>query len=176
MSVTVELDPDVFAELQRRATPLVDDTSSVIRRLLAAVPAESSQAGPVQARYANMARGERLPVGIQLRMVVGGKPYYGRVSEEGIQVDGETFPSPSAAARRVRVRAGASEEGANSNGWKTWEYLDERSGDYKPLSELRQGAEDAGTRRRELRSLGSFRSGKGNLSILASDQQPEYPK
>lgn len=77
MSVGVQLDDDVFADLQSRARPLVDDVNSVLRRLLKA--GRPNEVAPV--REIVLSRGERLPIGLKLRATFQGQVFHAEVTE-----------------------------------------------------------------------------------------------
>jgi hypothetical protein len=161
--VPVQLDEDVFRELQQRAEPLIDDINSVIRRLLS--DSWSERTPPAAVREVNLARGGRLPVGLSLRAIFRDKRFEAEVTEEGILFDGKTYDSLSAAARAAKACAGVSERASQTNGWKFWQYLDARSHRYEPLALFRSPTAPGGRRRLSMIGAGpSEHTDTGRLS------------
>ena len=78
-----------------------------------------------------------MPIETKLRAIYNGHTYEARVMASGILFESETFISPSAAAIHAKNLAGLSGASANTNGWNFWEYYDEASQSWKPLSVLR---------------------------------------
>ena len=167
--VAVQLDEDVFRELQQRAEPLVDDISAVLRRLLADSRVDKADVPDV--REVTLARGERLPVGLHLRAIFRDRRFEAVVTEDGILFDGKAYDSLSAAARAAKACAGVSEKAAQTNGWKFWEYLDVRRGNYELAERLRDGTGEF-LRRGELTILGIGNSGYTDTSMLATEPAP----
>ncbi|MFH5212266.1 hypothetical protein ACHIPZ_29275 [Antrihabitans sp. NCIMB 15449] len=135
----IEVDDEVFAWLQERATPFVDSPNSVLRReLLSSESVAQQPAGDapnsksiVRQRRAGelstlISRG-RLQVGDALVFSKrNGESYRGIVTASGeIQVHGRPYGSPSGALK--------SQLGYEINGWKNW--VHESSG--KVLDSLR---------------------------------------
>jgi len=126
--ITINIDPELFQRLQSLAVPLVDNTDTVIHKLLDYW--ESDQRAGVEAEPGNAGqwmtpRGEKFPVGTKLRARYNGEEFKAEVTRSGIAVEGETFTSPSAAAIHAKNLANVSGTSANTNGWKFWEFLDE---------------------------------------------------
>jgi hypothetical protein len=167
--VPVQLDEDVFRELQQRAEPLVDDINAVLRRLLS--ESRSEPEPPAAVREVNLARGERLPVGLRLRGIFRDRRFEAEVTEEGIVFDGKAYDSLSAAARAAKACAGASERASQANGWKFWEYLDPRSHRYEPLALLRPAAGPGG--RRKLSMIGAGPSEHTDTGRLSGEVRLE---
>ncbi len=142
-NVSINLQKDVFERLQSLAEPLVDDPNSVIQRLInhwqTSPPREREQGKP-PFEYWLSARGEKLPVGLELRAKYDGSTYKAKVMKQGIFIESETFglSSPSAAAIHAKKIAGLTGASANTNGWRFWEYLDSETGDWKSLEDFRK--------------------------------------
>ena len=143
MAMTITLEDDVVRALQERAQPLLDDWSSVIRRLLKTSPPE--RAGetrpmgeddrPPRARLRS--DGEAWPAGLILRAKYRGRRFTAETTADGIQWSGKTYSSPSAAARAMKESAGASARTSHTNGWNFFEYEDPRTGVTGQLDDLR---------------------------------------
>jgi len=136
----------VFHKLQKLATPLVDDTSSVIERLIEhweknppGVTA-SAAAKPVQTerQFWISSRGEALPVDAALRARYFGKTYPAKVTLNGIEYNGKTYNNPSAAAIAVKNTAGTKGDSAATNGWDFWEIYYPQTKQWGPISALRR--------------------------------------
>ncbi len=137
----IEVDDDVFAQLQQLAEPLVDTPNTVIRRLLAQNAGLAIENTPPplpkpRKRYRNRRTGELMPLltaGVLLTddtLVYAkrnGEVHRGVVTNDGwIEVDGKTYPSPSGALK--------ASVGYDVNGWKLW--MHERTGN--PLASFRE--------------------------------------
>jgi hypothetical protein len=138
--VQVQLRRDVFEKLQKLAVPLVDDISAVIAR-------ELDRAAMLQGNLPNAtvpttatwrsARGERFPVGAQLRAHYLHKEYSAKVTPRGIEFDGKVFDNPSSAAIAVKHSAGKTGDAASANGWGFWEMLDPQTNQWVSIDTLR---------------------------------------
>ncbi len=131
-TVQIDLDRDVFEQLQSIAQPLVDTPNMVIRRLLAehkGLSEHVESAGKSEKLFFLTSRGERVPLG-KLRATY--KPrnssktysYEAEVTLDGIKFDEKNFPSPSAAGIHAKKLAGADDTAAHTNGWTFWEHFD----------------------------------------------------
>lgn len=74
-------------------------------------------------------RGGRVPNGLKLRATHLSRSYEAEVTGGKVWLDSKAYDSPSNAARAITKTA--------VNGWKFWEYLDERGGRWLPLLKLR---------------------------------------
>lgn len=123
--VSIEIDSRLFHRLQSVAEPLIDDTDSVIEKLLnhweTSPPAAHGKGNGIWMTP----RGEKFPVGTKLRAEYDGEKFEASVMKTGIFFIGETFTSPSAAAIHAKRMQGLTGTSANTNGWKFWEYWDE---------------------------------------------------
>jgi hypothetical protein len=161
-TVQVPIRRSVFEELQKLAVPLVDDTSSVIEKLIEhwnrkekstkvsdgdrrtpaiARPAASSipptpEAIASMPRVWQSARGETLPIGAKLRAVYRGKTFSATVTSQGIDFNGHLYDSPSAAGIAAKEAAGTEGAAAATNGWTFWETLDS-NGRWIPINSFR---------------------------------------
>jgi hypothetical protein len=140
--VQVTLSVEVFERLQKLATPLVDNTNSVLIRLLdfwetnQTTPKPSEQA--LRSEYWVAARGERLPVGMKLRGTYLGKAYEAEITTKGICVGDRYFDSPSNAGIHVKIVAGTKGKAASTNGWTFWQYYDQSRSKWVELRLLRK--------------------------------------
>lgn len=137
----IEVDDDVFAQLQQLAEPFVDTPNTVIRRLLAqSVPPDGGSTPPPlpmpRKRYRNRRTGELMPFLTSGVLRTDDTLFYakrngefhrGVVTNDGwIEVDGQTYSSPSGALK--------ASVGYDVNGWQLW--VHERTG--KPLASFRK--------------------------------------
>ncbi|MGB5441506.1 MAG: hypothetical protein WBN57_02590 [Gammaproteobacteria bacterium] len=139
-TVTIEINRAVFRRLQALAEPLVDNTSSLVEKLVEhweLHPPASLENKDRGTLWWFTSRGERLPVGTKLRAIYNGHTYEATVKPGGIFFESEIFNSPSAAAIHAKNLEGLTGASANTNGWNFWEYYDEAIETWKPLSVLR---------------------------------------
>jgi hypothetical protein len=129
--VSVDLDADVFAELQRRATPLVDTVNDVLRRLLANPdpPVDAAPTPPPVTRGPRTGRRGRLAGLVGVGAVQAGdlvrhrRKRTGETFEATITTDGcltvegvaEPFVAPSPALRHFT--------GSEIDGWHHWTHV-----------------------------------------------------
>ena len=113
---TIEVDFDVFKALTSRR-PSEDVTENDVLRGLLGL---SSKPSPAAARAANIAdagdwivKGIRFPTGTEFRANYKGQTWLGRVERGALAVNGQRFPSPSAAAVSITK--------SPVNGWTFWE-------------------------------------------------------
>jgi hypothetical protein len=159
--ISVELDKDVFERLQRHAVPLQDDASSVVRRILdrleqedafvlpASVETRTPVEGPPapdtashEARsYFRTSRGVKIPFGkLRASYKPHGKTrssFEAQVTTRGIEFAGEIYDDPSPAGVRAKELAGVKGQATATNGWRFWEYLDERANAWVSVSTFR---------------------------------------
>ena len=142
--VQVPVRREVFERLKALAEPLVDDASSVIERLIAhweSVPHGPRvrhivlpEPGPAEWRSA---RGERFPVGAQLRAKYLGHKFEAAVTAHGIEFAGKTYDNPSSAGIAAKESVGTKGKAASTNGWDFWEMLDPASKRWVSINHLR---------------------------------------
>ena len=181
MSNVLIVDDDVFARMQALARPLVDDASSVIRRLLETASSEVASSTAPSPRFLVLTRGERLKVGTRLRATFRRQEVEATVTAAGIEFNGELYPSPSAAARAVKEQRGVRTTASHANGWWFWSYFDESQGCFKPLNLIRTHGTTPSALRVErrgpitFRSLATGASGTRDTSSLLGTERPEPP-
>ena len=144
--VQVSISKRVFDRLKALAEPLVDNTDSVIERLLDhwdhgshSAPEIVKSISTVPLEYWVSARGDSLPVGMKLRGSYLNHTYKAEVERAGIRFNGDVFDSLSAAAIAAKQLAGTRGKAANSNGREFWRFQDPTSGRWTPVSALRPG-------------------------------------
>jgi len=144
-TITVEINKAIFERLQSLAIPLVDDLGSVMSRLIdhweKTPPKEGKNANQSKSWWTS-ARGERLPVDTELRARYNGEKFKGKILSSGIFFEGATFNSPSAAAIAAKKKnfTELSDASASTNGWKFWEYFDEKSKSWRSVSDFKAGS------------------------------------
>ena len=113
-SINVPISSSIFVRLQRLAIPLVDNTSSVIEKLIdhweANPPDSAPQIAPAAKASADVwrsPRGDVLPVGAPLQGEYLGKTFRATVEKKGIRFGGKLYDSPSAAAVAAKEQLGA---------------------------------------------------------------------
>jgi predicted transcriptional regulator len=170
--VTIEIDADVFERLKALAEPLVDTTSSLMRRILDEwqslkaeklenVEAEQSSSNvyeekpekPVESgsfgskSFFATTRGVKLPFG-KLRASYKPRGHHRRefaaeVTASGIEFAGDVFEDPSLAGVRAKELAGAHGDAASTNGWEFWEFFDQSRNTWIGINEFRKISEQA---------------------------------
>lgn len=142
--IDVPISSKVFARLQRLAVPLVDDTNSVIARLInhwEANPPNSS-ATPKSSLKATVdvwrsPRGDVLPVGAALQAEYLGKTFHATVEKKGIRFAGKLFGNLSAAGVAAKGQLGRKGRTASTNGRDFWKIQDPVSEQWLPITSLR---------------------------------------
>lgn len=143
--ISVPISSSVFARLQRLAVPLVDDSSSVIEKLI-----DHWEANPPNSKAPNVAtapaaksdvwrspRGDTLPVGATLQAEYLGKTFRATVEKRGIRFDGKVYDSPSAAGVAAKGKLGRTGRAASTDGRTFWKIQDPASGRWVAISTLR---------------------------------------
>ncbi len=142
-TISIQLRREVFMRLQKLATPLVDDVSSIVERLIDHWEKDSQTTPPAAALNNAISqvwyskRGEPLPVGLQLHKTYLGKKLVAIVTDRGIVFDGKLYDSPSAAAIAAKTLMGTSGDAASTNGWKFWEMDDPKTSKRVSIEVLR---------------------------------------
>ena len=138
--VQVNVRRDVFEKLKRLAEPLVDDTSTVIDRLIrhweTAPPKNARDAAPEELALWQSSRGDVLPVGAPLQGRYKGKTFAAVVARNGIRFEGKTYSTLSAAAVAAKGLTGVKGDAASTNGRDFWALRDS-SGNWISVSSLR---------------------------------------
>ena len=141
-TVNIELNKELFEQLQSLAVPLVDDFNSVISRLIdnweSNPPQKNTENKPANSWWLTP-RGEKLPVNTQIRARYNGEEFKGKILQTGIFFEGETFTSFSAAgiAAKKKNFKDLSDASASTNGWRFWEYFDEQTKNWRSVSNFR---------------------------------------
>lgn len=126
-AMNIDIDFEVYKALTAELHDEHDTYNNVIRRLLGLHPsAQPAAAGP-QASW--FGYDVTLPVGTQLRTSYKKTERIGTVKADGLELDGEVYPSLSAAAISI--------VGQNTNGWTFWKYHDAATRSWKPMMALR---------------------------------------
>lgn len=132
---------EVFEKLKRLAEPLVDDTSTVIDRLVrhweTNPPKNVRESAPEAAELWRSSRGDVLPVGAPLQGRYKGKTFAAVVARNGIRFEGKVFPTLSAAAVAAKGLAGTKGDAASTNGRDFWTLRDPNGDHWVPISTLR---------------------------------------
>ena len=143
-TVPMQVRRSVFAKLQKLATPLIDDPSAVIERLIEHWETNppkkgmsSSSGNEYQKKFWHSSRGEKFPLGIQLRANYLGTMYKADVTERGIEFAGKVYKNPSRAAIAAKKLAGTVLRAASTNGWAFWEMYDSESQKWVSIDALR---------------------------------------
>ncbi|MGA7949003.1 MAG: hypothetical protein WCA45_02455 [Thiobacillaceae bacterium] len=143
-SINVPISSSIFVRLQRLAIPLVDNTSSVIEKLIdhweANPPDSAPQIAPAAKASADVwrsPRGDVLPVGAPLQGEYLGKTFRATVEKKGIRFGGKLYDSPSAAAVAAKEQLGRKGRAASTDGRKFWKIRDPMSGRSIPIAALR---------------------------------------
>jgi hypothetical protein len=129
--VKIEIDLSVYKALTNLLLHEQDTLNDVVARLLhqdiSGINSESSPPSPEKAEW--FGQGVSLPVGTELRSTHKKVERIGVVRKAGLEVDGELFPSLSAAAIHV--------VGHNINGWNFWKIRNPVTHAWQPMSTLR---------------------------------------
>lgn len=137
MKMLIEIDNEVWKELQKRAIPLVDTPNSVLRKLLELGNVNISQtidgAKPENYSFAELLTSPNIIDSLEGKRIwrkYKGRDYYAEVRNGKYIIDDKTFDSPSGAAMYVS-------KGVPINGWTFWRYLNSINNQWLPISELR---------------------------------------
>jgi hypothetical protein len=142
--IDVPISSKVFARLQRLAVPLVDDTNSVIEKLIdhweANPPSASATPqsnGKSTAEVWRSPRGDVLPVGAPLQAEYLGKTFRATVDKKGIRFSGKVYGNLSAAGVAAKGQLGREGRAASTNGRDFWKIQDPVSEQWLPITSLR---------------------------------------
>jgi len=141
-TVNIELNEELFEQLQSLAIPLVDDLNTVISRLIEHwennPPTETTGHKPKNSWWLTP-RGEKLPINTEIRARYNGEEFKGKILKTGIFFEGETFTSLSAAgiAAKKKNFNELSDASASTNGWRFWEYFDKETKRWRSISNFR---------------------------------------
>lgn len=143
--ISVPISSSVFTRLQRLAVPLIDDTNSVIEKLI-----DHWEANPPDTKTSNTPtvvvpksdvwrspRGDTLPVGATLQAEYLGKTFRATVEKKGIRFSGKVYDSPSAAGVAAKGQLGRTGRAASTDGRTFWKIQDPTSGRWVTIATLR---------------------------------------
>ena len=136
--ISIQINSRLFHRLQSVAEPLIDDTDSVIEKLLSHWETSPPSLQGNGKNFWISPRGERFPIGTKFRAEYDGEKFEAVIMKSGIFFSGETFSSPSAAAIHAKKMQGLLGTSANTNGWKFWEYWDEESQAWLSINRFRR--------------------------------------
>ncbi|MHB1245805.1 MAG: hypothetical protein ACYCZH_05145 [Sulfuriferula sp.] len=145
-SISVPISSSVFTRLQRLAIPLVDNTSSVIEKLIdhwEASPPDNSildvppTTTPPKSDVWRSPRGDTLPVGKPLQAKYLGKTFRATVEKKGIRFGGKVYVSPSSAGAAAKGQLGRTGRAASTDGRTFWKIQDPNSGRWVTIASLR---------------------------------------
>lgn len=141
-TVDISISSQLFERLQALAVPLVDDTDSVIERLINHWEATGGHVSPQyptkveKVEIWQSPRGDALPVGCELRKVFKGEAFSAVVEKYGIRFDDAVYSSLSAAAQAAKAKLGITGAAASTNGRDFWEIQGQSSGRWFKVSEI----------------------------------------
>lgn len=140
-TVQIGIRQAIFQRLQALSQPLIDDTSSVIERLIdhwdASQLKPMSQPTAASKRNWVTPRGTPIPIGFKLTAKYKKFTLESVVVDNGIEFQGKTYGSPSEAAMAAKRSVGG-DSSVQTNGWKFW-YIDfGKPGVKVPLMALRE--------------------------------------
>ncbi|MDT3680807.1 MAG: DUF2924 domain-containing protein [Burkholderiaceae bacterium] len=127
----IDVDFEVYKQLTvRRATEDVT-YNDVVRELLGMSRAEPSMAPAANGVQSEawVTKGVRIPVGTEFRAIHKGQTYLGRGERDGLSVNGDVYPSLSAAAVAITK--------TSVNGWRFWECRLPGSSSWRSAESLR---------------------------------------
>jgi len=145
-SISVPISSSVFTRLQRLAIPLVDDTNSVIEKLIDhweanppdnRVPNVPPTTTPPKSEVWRSPRGDTLPVGAILQAEYLGKTFRATVEKKGIRFGDKVYDSPSPAGAAAKGQLGRTGRAASTDGRTFWKIQDPNSGRWVTIASLR---------------------------------------
>lgn len=144
-AVQVSIKKEVFESLKRLAEPLVDDTNSVIERLInhweSCPPTPETKIAGIKlvkppAEWRST-RGERFPIGAKLRALYLRYTFEATVTTRGIEFNGKVYNNPSSAGIAAKESVGTTGDAANTNGWDFWKMLEPATNRWVSIKTLR---------------------------------------
>jgi hypothetical protein len=139
--VEIRINREVFEKLKRLAEPLVDNTSTVIDRLIrhwqTKPPKQEREAEQKTPEMWRSPRGDILPIGVQLQGRYKGRTFAAVVAKNGIRFEGKIFSTLSSAAVAAKGLTGTKGDAASTNGRDFWALLDTNTNHWIPISALR---------------------------------------
>jgi predicted CopG family antitoxin len=107
----IPVDFEVFKALTQMRRSEADSYNEVLRRLLVLKPSGSSIQSATTEGWKS--KGAEFPAGTELQSIYRGVEYRAKITKEGIEVKGEVYESPSAAAMSITKNS--------VNGWTFWQ-------------------------------------------------------
>lgn len=132
---TIEVDFDVLKALMNKRPTEAVSYNDVLRKLLGlgeappVAPAKTETATGVKTDW--VVKGVRFPGQTPFRVKHDGQTHVATVSAEGLELNGKTYDSPSAAGFAIT--------GYAVNGWKFWECKLPGTDTWRPMSSFRKG-------------------------------------
>ena len=144
-SISISITSELFQRLQSLAVPLVDDTSSVIEKLIDhwesnrpdGTTQKTSASTGARMEVWRSSRGDALPVGTALEAEYLKKTFRAKVEKGGIRLNGQIYDSPSAAGRAAKEQCGRKGAAASTDGRTFWKIQEPNTGRWIPLAALR---------------------------------------
>jgi hypothetical protein len=143
-TVQVILNLETFEKLKQIAEPLVDDTNSVIDRLI-----EHWKSDPPHPRKRTIllpepsppmwrsSRGEKFLIGTQLKASYRGHNFSAKITSSGIEFNQKNYTNPSSAGIAAKKSIGVDDSAANTNGWSFWEMQEPGSNQWVSINTVR---------------------------------------
>ncbi len=145
--IKIDIDDEVWKELQKRAIPFEDTPNSVLRKLLGLEDADKKNSiTEIASKISKISEPIKLPtlistVQVEPPNIIGflegkrlwkrfkGKDYFAEVKNGKFIIDDKAFDSPSRAAMYIT--------GTFVNGWLFWKYNDPNNNQWLPIDKLR---------------------------------------
>lgn len=127
----IQIDLAVHKKIEGNRQSFGETPNDVLRRVFGlAIPSTPSLDQKRESKSGWMLKaGVWLPEGTKLRAKYKGKMIEAEVIGNGLKCKGENYRSPSAAA--------CAATGTSVNGWHFWDFFDDSSGTWRPISSLR---------------------------------------
>lgn len=147
--IKIDIDDEVWKELQKRAIPFEDTPNSVLRKLLGMEDINKNPSiEESELKISSISEPLKMPElinnpqapppnivylleGKRLGKNYKGIDYFAEVKNGKYIIDNKAFSSPSRAAMYVTG-------GIPVNGWKFWNYYDPKKNQWLPIDELRK--------------------------------------
>lgn len=129
---TIEIDFDVFKALTGRRESEEVSYNDVLRRMLG-LEQSRENSPPITGPVSNgdwVTKGVRFPAGTEFRATHKGRTYTAKVVAGALELNGQRFPSPSAAAGSITNNS--------VNGWIFWECRSPGTSSWRLITTLRQ--------------------------------------
>jgi hypothetical protein len=130
--MTIEIDFDLYKAIVANSHYFNEQPNDVLKRLIRLKNENSISALPEnnQTQSAGLlVRGNVLKNGLNLQKRYKGKLYEAKVLNGYIEMAGNKYPSPSSAGIAITK--------SNVNGWRFWNYFDEKENKWKVLETLK---------------------------------------